>query len=90
MKRLIVMTLLVLFVVSGAKAVVNCGPVQDPCSSNPTETFTWTCPDGQTCGSASCVSICSRWQGFMCSGNTGYVQVTFPLESCSQSSLNRS
>lgn len=82
MKILAVMTLLVLFGVSSARAVVNCpdpGPGPNPCDpGNPTKTFTWTCADGQTCGSAYCVTICSQWNGFICSGNTGYIEVTFP------------
>jgi len=82
MRRMIVLTLLGLLGIANAKAAVNCGPVQDPCSSNPTKTFSWTCADGQTCGSAVCVSICSRWEGFICSGNSGYVNVTFPMGNC--------
>ena len=82
MKKLIVLSLLGLLGISNATAVVNCGPVKDPCSSNPTKTFTWTCPDGSTCGTAYCAHICSRWDGFICSGNTGYIDVTFPWGSC--------
>lgn len=82
MKRLIVLTLLALFGIANAKAAVNCGPVQDPCDSNPTKAFSWTCADGQTCGSAYCGTICSRWDGFICSGNTGYIQVTLPFGTC--------
>lgn len=80
MKRLTVVTLLVLFGISSAKAVVNCGPVPDPC--NPTKTFSWTCNDGQTCGTAFCGSVCSAWAGFNCVGNTGYIQVTAPVGPC--------
>lgn len=81
MKRLAVVALLVLFGATGARAVVSCGPVPNPC--NPTQTFTWTCADGQTCGAAQCIEICSLWQGFICSGNTGYIKVKFPFGHCS-------
>lgn len=39
-EKTIVLILLGLLGIASAKADVNCGPVQDPCSSNPTKTFT--------------------------------------------------
>ena len=68
-----------------ALAVVDCPPVPDPCvrPPNPTRTFFWTCPDTYTCGTAVCVTICAYAQAASCnSGNTGYVNVTFPFGNC--------
>ena len=82
MKQLVVLGLLGLLGISSAMAV-NCGPVQDPCSSNPTQTFSWTCSDGQTCGTAYCVHICSAATSGSCmAGNYPSMDVTFPWGSC--------
>ena len=70
--------------ISNAMAYVYCGPVQNPCSKNPTKTITWHCNDGQTCGPAVCVEICSRASGATCRVNTGYVNVSIPMGGCGQ------
>jgi len=79
-KSLMLTGLFFTFAGLNAKASVSCGPVTDPC--NPTKTFTWTCSDGQTCGTAYCGSICAIAQSSNCYGNTGYVNVTVPFGTC--------
>jgi hypothetical protein len=81
MKELIVLGMMGMLCISSALAV-NCGPVQDPCSTNPTKTVTWICPDGSTCGSAVCVEYCDRAYGFQCNGNNGYAKIKFPMGTC--------
>jgi hypothetical protein len=64
----------------------NCGPVTIPypCPGygNPTQTFTWQCFNGYSCGSAYCASFCANAYGFLCNGNNGYVNITAPMGIC--------